>query len=447
MNPVQLTASDAAQALAKGELSASELVDACVQHITALEERIGAWTHFDADYARKQAANADALRKAGKPLGPLHGIPVGIKDIFDTHDFPTEDGTPLHQGRTPSHDATCVALLRQAGAIIMGKTVTTELAVLSPGKTVNPHDSNRTPGGSSSGSAAAVAAQMVPLAIGSQTNGSVIRPASYCGIVGYKPSHGLISRYRVLQQSERFDHVGVFARTVKDAALLAQSMMHFDARDPAMRLTMPPNLLHTLEQGVPVLPKLAFVKTPVWNQAESDTHQAFAELVDFLGDRVDEVDLDSILQDVIGWHRLVMEADIAYSFRADYNKGKSLLSPALVELIERGREHRAMDYQAAVRHIRQLKEQLDEFMLDYDAILAPATLGEAPLGLTSTGSPAFCTPWTACGMPSITLPLMNGSHGMPIGVQLIAAKGDDARLLRTADWLVTQIAQNAESSS
>ena len=211
MNPSPISATEAAEEIRTGRISSEELVTACLDRIEALEERIGAWAYLNRDLALEQARAADQAQREGKALGPLHGVPVGVKDIFDTRDMPTEDGTVLHAGRSPGEDATAVVRLREAGAIILGKTVTTELAVYAPGKTRNPHDTERTPGGSSSGSAAAVAAGMVPLALGTQTNGSVIRPAAFCGVYGYKPTFGLISRHRVLQQSRPLDQVGVFA--------------------------------------------------------------------------------------------------------------------------------------------------------------------------------------------------------------------------------------------
>jgi Asp-tRNA(Asn)/Glu-tRNA(Gln) amidotransferase A subunit family amidase len=435
MNLLELSASAAVVAIDAGQTNSQELVQAYIKQINAYEETVGAWQHFDADYALKQAEEADLLRKSGQQIGPLHGLPVGIKDIFDTKDFPTEDGTELHRGRTPAYDAAAVEFLRKSGAIIMGKTVTTEFAFTAPGKTRNPHDASRTPGGSSSGSAAAVAANMVPLAIGSQTNGSTIRPASYCGVVGFKPSYGSISRFRVLQQSLKLDQVGVFARDVQDAALIVEALMLYDARDPAMRARMAPNILELIKAGPVVPPRLAFVKTPAWDQADSDVQEGFTELVGFLGESVEELDLTHLLEDVYKWHNTIMEVDIAKSFQRDFNKGRDAMSPVLCEVIERGKGYLAMDYNEAVEHINALNTAIDEIMLDYDAILTPAATSEAPPGLESTGSPIFCTPWSFCGVPAITLPLLQGSNNMPIGVQLVSAKGDDARLLRTADWL------------
>ncbi len=263
MDPARMNATAAAEAIRAGRMTSEELVSACLERIAAHRGTDRApgpsWTPA---LALEQARAADRALREGKALGPLHGVPVGIKDILDTKDMPTENGTVLHAGRRPAEDAAAVSRLRDAGAVILGKTVTTELAVFSPGKTRNPHDPGRTPGGSSSGSAAAVAAYMVPLAIGTQTNGSVIRPASFCGVYGYKPSRGLISRHGVLRQSPPLDQLGVFARTVEDAALIAQQLMAFDERDPGMRPGTRPALLEALAEPSPDPLRLAFVKSP-----------------------------------------------------------------------------------------------------------------------------------------------------------------------------------------
>jgi len=441
INPAPISATEAAAAIRDGKVTSEELVGACLDYIKTLEEKLGAWAFLDAEHALNQARAADQAQRTGRTLGRLHGVPVGVKDIFDTKDMPTEDGTVLHAGRRPMEDATAVARLREAGAIILGKTVTTELAVYAPGKTRNPHDPERTPGGSSSGSAAAVAAGMVPLAIGTQTNGSVIRPAAFCGVYGYKPTFGLISRHRVLQQSRPLDQIGVFARTIEDTALIAEAMVGFDDRDPDTRLRARPALVATLSEEPPVQPRLAFVKTPVWEQADTDTRDAFAELVAHAGDKVGEVELPGIFNDAVEQHRTIMEADLARSFEREYFRGKDKLSAILKEMIERGQKVLAVDYNNAVSQMPVLNHALDKVFEWHDAILTPAASGEAPVGLASTGSPIFCTLWTLCGMPAITLPILQGSHGMPMGVQLVGARGDDARLLRTARWLVNLVGE------
>ena len=439
-----LTAARAAEAIREGAITSEELVSACLARIEAREPLIGAWAYLDRDYALEQARRADEQRREGRPVGPLHGVPVGVKDIFETMDMPTENGTVLHAGYRPATDAKAVSLLREAGAVIMGKTVTTELAVYAPGKTRNPHDANRTPGGSSSGSAAAVAADMVPLAIGSQTNGSVIRPASFCGVFGFKPTHGLISRHGMLRQSRRLDHVGVFARSLEDVALLAECLMAYDERDPDMRLRARPRLTQVMMEEPPVAPRFAFVKTPFWEQTEEDTREGFAELIACLQGRVEELALSEIFQEAVQWHRTIMEADLARSFQLEYERGRDRLSPQLVEMIERGRRVLAVDYNRAVDRIQLLNEILDDYFYQYDAFLTPAAPGEAPPGLESTGNPIFCTLWTLCGVPALCLPLLTGRHGLPIGVQLVGQYGDDARLLRTARWLERRLATAGE---
>lgn len=435
-----LSAHDAARLLREGAFSAEEYVGACIARIREEEARVQAWAYFDAEHALEQACRADDRRREGRPIGPLHGIPVGVKDIIDVRGMPTGDGTPLHAGRIPLEDAAVVSRLRQAGAVIMGKTVTTELATYAPGKTRNPHNPEHTPGGSSSGSAAAVAAGMVPLAIGTQTNGSVIRPASYCGVVGLKPTHGMIPRTGILAQSRPLDHVGVFGRTLEDAALLAEALAGHDEGDPDTQPIPRPPLLHTLASAPPLPPKLAFVPTPMWAQAAPDLQAGFAELTDLLGDRVDTFNLPESARDALEWHRTVMEADLAASFEQEYEAGREQLSDSLRSQIERGRQVLAIDYRRALARVPLLGEAFDGVFEAYDAILTPATTGTAPHGLASTGDPVFCTLWTLCGLPALSLPLLRGENGLPIGVQLVGNRGDDARLLRTARWLEQLIA-------
>lgn len=440
---LNFSAVETARAIRAGEVTAEEVTRACLERIEEIEPTIHAWAHLSPDVAMEQARQADAHRRAGRTTGPLHGVPVGIKDILDTKDFPTEYGTPIHAGRRPAEDATAVALLRQAGAVILGKTVTTEFATMHPGPTANPYDPSRTPGGSSSGSAAAVAAGMVPIAIGTQTNGSVIRPASYCGVVGYKPSFGLIPRHRVLKQSPPLDQIGSFGRTVEDAALAAQCAMGFDPRDPASRPVAVPDLWGLCASEPPMPPTLALFKGPVWDQAEATTHEAFGELAEFLGEGVGEAEVAPVFGEAAELHRKIMEADIAKNYAADYGRAADQFSAVLSGIIERGREVRAVDYNIALDRIDLFARALEPLFEDYDALLTPAVAGEAPIGLESTGSPAFCTLWTFCGMPAVTLPILNGPAGMPLGVQLVGRRGDDGKLLRTARWLMDKVAAEA----
>jgi len=436
-----LQSATAARALIeKGLLTSCELVEACLARIDELEPTIGAWAHLDRDIALQQARAADEFRKRGLPIGALHGLPIGIKDIIDTADYPTERGTVLHQGRRPPRDATLVSLLKEAGAIILGKTVSTEMAVYAPGKTRNPHNPEHTPGGSSSGSAAAVAAAMVALSVGTQTNGSIIRPAAYCGVYGYKPSFARISRHGVLEQSPPLDTIGVFARDLADLALIADVLMRFDAQDEAMTPIAPPCLARIMAEEVPVDPHFAFIRTPVWEQVDQVTKDALRELIEATNETqpktIDIVDMPPLFADLHEDHRRVMEADLARSFAAEYRQGQAQLSDVLREMIERGQQVSDADYRQALARMQDYNEFLGEVFEDYDAILTPATPGPAPFGIDATGSPVMNTIWTFCGTPAINLPILQSPDGLPMGVQMVGERNDDARLFRSARWLL-----------
>jgi Asp-tRNA(Asn)/Glu-tRNA(Gln) amidotransferase A subunit family amidase len=438
-----LSASEAARLIRDGVISSEQLVEACLARLREVDTNIQAWAFLDADYALLQARAADKLRLSGKPIGPLHGVPVGIKDIFDTSDMPTENGSVLHAGRTPSRDATVVTKLRAAGAVIMGKTVTTEFAYFSPGKTRNPHNPEYTPGGSSSGSAAAVGAEMVPLALGSQTNGSTIRPAAYCGVIGFKPTHGLISRHRVFALSRTLDHVGLFARSIDDIALLAEQLAGYDENDPDTRPRSRIPFIEVAAKEPPLAPMFAFVKTPHWERADDDTRKGFAELIEQLGAQVEEVELFPSAEKAWEWHQTIMSAEMAVNLEREWERGRDRLSEALGTFLERGRKVLAVDYQRALTRIQPIHAGfLELFEQRYDAILTPAALGAAPKGLASTGDPSFCTLWTLCGMPALSLPLLESANGLPIGVQLVGPRDGDARLLRTARWLAARVASD-----
>jgi len=438
-----LGAGEAARMIRDGVVTSVEVVQACLARVREVDGQVQAWAFLDPDYALAQARAADEHRLSGQPIGALHGVPVGLKDIIDTADMPTENGSVLHAGRTPSRDASVVSLLRAAGAVIMGKTVTTEFATRTPGKTRNPHNSGHTPGGSSSGSAAAVAAEMVPLALGSQTTGSTIRPASFCGVYGLKPTHGLIPRHGMFQLSRSLDHVGLFARSVEDIALLLEELAAHDERDPESRPRARVPYRAVAAEAPPLTPMFAFVKTSLWERVEADAREAFAELVEHLGDRVEEVELVTPLEEVLEWQRAIGGAEIAINLRREWEHGCDKLSAALRARIEHGREVRALDYLEALARVPQLNASLTElFEQRYDAILTPAAFGTAPKGLESTGDPAFCALWTLCGMPALSIPLMQGANGLPLGIQLVGARHRDARLLRTARWLVSHLSND-----
>ena len=438
----EMSASDMLRLMGQGRVTSVEVVEACLGRIQETEGRVEAWAFLDAEYAVAQAKSADERRLSGVPVGGLNGVPVGVKDIIDTADMPTENGSVLHAGRTPSRDAGVVERLRSAGAVIMGKTVTTEFATRTPGKTRNPHNPAHTPGGSSSGSAAAVAAGMVPLSLGSQTGGSTIRPGSFCGVYALKPTHGLVTRHGMFRLSRSLDHVGLFARTVEDLALLLEEAAGYDQRDhDSLRRARAPYRAIAAEEP-PIEPRFGFFRSGRWSQVDADAQAALEELVAHLGGRVEEVELTVSADELAERHRAVMDAEMAINFRREWETGRDRLSPPLQARIAHGHEVRAADYLAAKEATVALHETFTElFEQRYDAILTPAAHGTAPRGLESTGEPTFNSMWTLLGLPAVSVPILEGGNGLPLGVQLVGPRDGDARLLRTARWLAESVAQ------
>lgn len=428
-----LSAVQAAEAIRAGRLSSEALVQACLDRIG--DDPIRAWAFLDADIALAQAREMDRIRKAGRATGLLHGVPVGLKDIIDTRFMPTERGSSIFAGRKPDADAAIVDRLREAGAVIMGKTKTTELAFVHPTDTANPHDPARSPGGSSSGSAAAVAAHHVPLAIGSQTGGSVIRPASYCGIYGFKPSRGVISRRGVLQTSASLDHLGTFARTLEDAALLADAIGHFDPGDPASFARPRPAMLQGARAEVPVEPDFAWFEFPFHDRLTGDAREGLDAVIEALGARVERLPVSATLTGLVDVHITIHEYEFCQHLAQVIDAHWDQLSDSLQPIVTRGRAITKTQYEDALA----VKASADEFFAkhfnDFDAILAPSATGEAPLLAEGTGDPVFCRIASLAGLPSLSLPLLVGATGLPVGVQLIGALEEDDRLLRTAAWV------------
>ena len=421
--------------MAAGRLSSEELLCGCLEQVDKGEGEIGAWTFLDRAGVIEQARQADIRRKSGKLFGStLNGIPVGIKDIIDTDDMPTENGTVIQAGRRPGADAAVVSLLREAGAVIMGKTVTAELAVYTPGKTKNPHDLSRTPGGSSSGSAAAVAAGMVPLAVGTQTNGSVIRPASYCGVVGFKPTSGTIPRANILRQAPSLDQVGVFSRNVLDSALLASVLMNPGAQY-GDTLPLPGVDLSLIQKGFPGSPALGFVRTAVWSEASASARKSCLDYVTGLGPAISEIDLPPICDQAVSCHRTIMLCEMAHHYDRIYSDNRDKISPMLSAMLEEGKKVSLSRYLEAKNLSTEISAAVDTALSGFDAVLSLAAPTEAPEGLASTGSPIFCTLWSLSGVPAMSLPLLSGESGLPLGLQVVGERGSDSRLLKGARWL------------
>lgn len=419
----------------EAQITSVELCKIYIDRINKFEKDVKAWAHLDKKLLLEKASEADEHRKSGKPLGPLHGIPVAVKDIVGTVDMPTECGTSIRKGKSYSQNAEIVDLLISAGAIIMGKTSTSELAFLGPSKTTNPHDYSRTPGGSSSGSAAAVASFMAPLAIGSQTGGSVIRPASYCGVVGYKPSYGLISRNGVLKTSEKLDHIGVFGRSVEDVALLAKILIKKDNYDTATVYYSSDEMLAETKKGPLFDPKFIFYKTDHWKLLGKKSREAFEYFIKSFKNNIEIFDTPSYFKDIHKYHQIIHETDLANNFSLYYKKYKKKLSKYMQDAISRGNKHSAKEYAEAIDFMKRSYESYKEVFEDYHGVLSPSSPGVALKGLKSTGTAEFNKVWSYLGTPCISLPILQGENNLPLGVQLIGAKYDDQRLLGVANWL------------
>jgi Asp-tRNA(Asn)/Glu-tRNA(Gln) amidotransferase A subunit family amidase len=443
ITPYELTATQSLEAMAAGRLTSVQLVQSCLDHIADTDDKIRAWAHLDAEAALAQAAEADRRRKAGYGLGALHGVPVGLKDIIDTADMPTERGTPVFAGRKPDADARAVELLRQAGAVILGKTVTTELAFMHPSQTRNPHNPDHSPGGSSSGSAAAVAAMQVPLAVGTQTNGSVIRPASFCGTFGFKPTRGVIPRSGVLETSVTLDQIGGFARSLADVALLMDAMSGYDQRDAASLQWPPPHMAEGVAQDVPVPPDLAWFDLPFNDRLSDAAREGLDAVIEVLGERVLRMTPADTLSNLVAVQARIHEYEFCRHLAETLDGHWDQISDTLKPIVTRGRQIGLTEYEDALAVKASAEKFFADFFLEFDAIIAPAAAGEAPRFGSGTGDPIFCTLWTLAGLPCVTLPLLVGESGLPIGVQLIGAAEKDDRLLRTARWLQDTLATAA----
>jgi len=420
----------AVQCIRDGSLASSDLVRACLARIAQLETRIQAWQHLDGERAMELAVQADAARASGKAVGPLHGVPLAIKDIIDVAGMPTTMGSPIYAGNVAQQSAQVVARLEQAGAVILGKTVTTEFAYYSPGKTRNPWNTGHTPGGSSSGSAAAVAAGMALGALGTQTNGSVIRPAAFCGAVGFKPSYDTVSNHGTLDPWPTLDHTGVIARSVADAAWLAAVAMKPDrAVNPEISTVAAP-------------PRLAAVRSPVWHLAEEAQRQMFAQNIDALrgtGAVVEEVELPESFAQAHAALRTIMAYEAARFFADLQRRNRNRISARLNELLDEGALIGEAEHGAALDTRRLLQRDFAAFMNAYDAVITPPAPGEAPATVMQTGNPAFCSIWSLLGAPAMSIPVGLGPHRLPLGLQVVGALEADDKALAVAAWCESRL--------
>jgi Asp-tRNA(Asn)/Glu-tRNA(Gln) amidotransferase A subunit family amidase len=409
--------------LTRREIKAVDLLGSCLDRIAQRDFKVHAFVSFSREAAFELARHLDA----GAVRGLLHGLPFGVKDLLDTTDFPTAYGSPIYAGHQPAADAAAVALCREAGAVLLGKTVTTELANLYAGATRNPHNLDHTPGGSSSGSAAAVADAMVPFALGTQTAGSVIRPASFCGVVGFKPTHNRVPKAGVKALSETLDSIGVFGRSVRDAALLGAVLTgDIGMADPALFTQ-------------PLAPRIGLCQTPEWALADADTRRAWAHAEKVLADVARPVMWPEGMNNLATVHQEIQNFETARSLSHERRVHLNQISAPLQARIADGL---AISGETHARHLRTAtaaRQQIDALFKTHDFILAPSSVGEAPAGLDFTGDPVFCRTWTLLGLPCIHLPFFKGSTGMPVGLQLVGAYGDDRRLLAAAHGLHTRL--------
>ncbi|MBI3918292.1 MAG: amidase [Betaproteobacteria bacterium] len=415
----QISASDAAAAIAADKLTSEALVAACLDRIGAREPAVQAWAFIDPELALSQARSRDRE----PPRSRLHGIPVGIKDVIDTGDMPTEYGSPIHRGHRPHCDAACVAQVRELGGVILGKTVSTEFATRHPNKTRHPLDPTRTPGGSSSGSAAAVADCMVPIAFGTQTSSSIIRPAAFCGVIGYKPSFGLINRAGLKFLSESLDTIGTLTRTVADAALIIEEL----AGLPAAPFGEVPRRK----------PRIGLCRTPYWNQADAAAQASLdnaARVLAQAGARVNDVDLADEFGALAETQIAVSSYEFYRALTHERTRFPELISASLTSRIAAGGKVTRAQYEAGVALAERCRKRIDDVLRDHDALLAPSAPGEAPT-IESTGDPIFGLMWTLLQLPCLTLPYGSGPLGLPLGVQVIGSRAGDTAMFVNAEWI------------
>ncbi len=444
MNTGAGTARQFFELMMQGATSSESVVQHCLETIERTDGQIKAWAHIDDEVALTQAKRLDRIRKKGLPVGTLHGIPVGIKDIFDTSDYPTERGTAAYAGRKTECDSAVVEKLKEAGAVILGKTVTTELASMHPSLTQNPRNVDYAPGGSSSGSAAAVAAGQVPLAIGSQTHGSVIRPASYCGIYGYKPTRGMISRRGMLSTSPHLDQVGVFALDLGDLALLGKVLGGYDATDSLSYLRPRPDTVHGYESAPPIEPIFAWFDLPYASRYGESLSAGIEELMAILGRQVDRMPAPRSFVGLIESLRRIYGYELYRSLQELNLLNSVHLSETLRSSIHEIEQITVEQYNDAMEAMKAADDWFVNFFNDYDAILTPSAPGIPPRYGTGTGDPCCSTIWTLAGLPCISMPMLVGEHGLPIGIQMVGASEQDDRLFRTSRWLLEHLAESGQ---
>lgn len=434
-NVHELTAAQAAHAIAGRRLTAVELAEACLERIDALDNRLRAWVYVDRETVLADAKAADAAVSNNRTLGPLHGVPIGMKDIYYTAGIPTRAGSEVYKDFVPDYDATSLKLLKRAGAIMLGKAVTTEFACLDPSPTFNPWNTAHTPGGSSSGSAVAVATRMCPAALGSQTVGSVLRPAAYNGVVGFKPTFGRVSRYGVVPVSWNLDTVGWLVRTVEDAALLLQVTAGPDGQDPVSSREPVGDYLSAV-QDAPA-PRIGLLRRYFYEKADTETRRHFdgvAELLAQSGAEIEELPMPDSIESAFEDQMLIMSVEAAAFHEPMYREQAEDYQPKLRAMLAAGLQVDGITYTRALERRREFIDDMQQLAERCDVLLTPATPEPPQADRTNTGNPEFQGPWTSCGLPAIALPSGLAESGLPLGIQMVASPFAEARLLAAAKW-------------
>ncbi len=443
--PYTLTLTAAAEQIRTRQLSPVDLVRSCLERIDQLESRLHAWVTVNREVAIATARIREEEIQRGQYRGPLHGIPIGLKDIFYTAGLKTTAGSPIYANFVPEYDATSVHLLKQAGAIVLGKAQTTEFAALPPSPTRNPWNLEHTPGGSSSGSAAAVAAMMCPGALGSQTYGSTIRPAAYCGCVGFKPTYGRVSAHGLFALAWSLDHVGLFARTVSDVALMLQVLAGYDPLDPATEHVPVPDYAKVLSDPKP--PRLGLVRNFFLEKASAETRkhiESVAERFARSGATIEEVKMPTSFAGELDAHFAMLQAETAVTHHERYAEHKARYSPQMQELIEKGHTITASQYIEIRRHQQRFRHEMNALCQSVDALLTPSTPAPAPQGLSATGDPTFNGPASFSGIPSLGLPSGVSANGLPFSIQLMSGAFTEEQLLAIGKWCEAVLSFNRE---
>ena len=434
-NSNELTVAEAARAIAERRLTAVELAEACLDRIQALDERLKAWVYVDRETVLADAQAADAAVSANRALGPLHGVPIGVKDIYYTAGIPTRAGSEVYKDFVPDYDAASLKLLKRAGAIMLGKAVTTEFACLDPSPTFNPWNAAHTPGGSSSGSAVAVATRMCPAALGSQTVGSVLRPAAYNGVVGFKPTFGRVSRYGVVPVSWNLDTVGWLARSVEDAALLLQVTAGPDGQDPVSSREPVGDYLSAIQ--APPAPRVGLLRRYFYERADAETRRHFdgvAEQLAQAGAEVEELPMPDSIESAFDDQLLIMSVEAAAFHEPMYREQAEDYQPKLRAMLAGGLQVDAITYTRALERRREFIDDMQQLSARCDVLLTPAAPEPPQADRTNTGNPAFQGPWTSCGLPAVALPSGLAESGLPLAMQLVASPFAESRLLAAAQW-------------